>query len=69
VQEQLIRARRLAARGCFRIVEPDTLAPGALVGAVREALSAPAPTGRAVDMEGLIRIRERAHRLLEERPE
>jgi predicted glycosyltransferase len=69
VQEQLIRARRLAARGCFRVVEPGTLADGALVGAVREALAAPAPTGRAVDMEGLTRIRERAHRLLEERAE
>jgi predicted glycosyltransferase len=67
VQEQLIRARRLAARGCFRVVEPGALAPGALIGAVREALAAPPPTGRAVDMEGLTRIRERAHRLLEER--
>jgi predicted glycosyltransferase len=67
VQEQLIRARRLAARGCFRVVEPSSLAPGALVAAVCEALAAPAPTGRAVDMEGLTRIRERAHRLLEER--
>jgi predicted glycosyltransferase len=67
VQEQLIRARRLAARGCFRVVEPSALSPGALVGAVHEALAAAAPTGRAVDMEGLTRIRERAHRLLEER--
>lgn len=67
VQEQLIRARRLAARGCFRVVEPSSLAPGALVAALREALAAPAPSGRAVDMEGLTRIRERAHRLLQER--
>jgi predicted glycosyltransferase len=65
VQEQLIRARRLALRGCFRVVEPDALTRGALVGAVHAALAAPAPTERAVDMEGLTRIRERAHRLLE----
>lgn len=69
VQEQLIRAQRLAARGCFRVVEPGALIRGALIGAVHEALAAPAPTGRAVDMEGLTRIRERAHRLLEERAE
>jgi predicted glycosyltransferase len=69
VQEQLIRARRLAARGCFRVVEPGALTTGALVEAVREALAAAAPTGRAVDMEGLTRIRERAHRLLQERAE
>jgi predicted glycosyltransferase len=28
VQEQLIQARHLASRGCFRIVEPGTLAHG-----------------------------------------
>jgi predicted glycosyltransferase len=66
VQEQLIRARRLAARGCFRVVEPAALTPGALLGAVHETLAAPAAAARAVDMEGLARIRERVHRLLGE---
>ncbi len=63
-QEQLIRARRLAARGCFRVVEPAALTPGALLASVHEALVAPVSSARAVDMEGLARIRERVHRML-----
>ena len=66
VQEQLIRARRLAARGCFSLVEPSTLSPDTLLSAVRDALGGPLPVGRAVDMEGLARIRERVHHLLTE---
>jgi predicted glycosyltransferase len=67
VQEQLIRARRLSARGCFTMVEPSQLTADTLMAAVQDALASAAPTTRSVDMEGLTRIRERVHRLLEGR--
>jgi predicted glycosyltransferase len=68
VQEQLIRARRLAARGHFRMVEPAELTPARLIAEARAALAAPpVPTASWIDMEGLTRIRSRVHRLLEGR--
>jgi predicted glycosyltransferase len=68
VQEQLIRARRLAARGHFRMIEPTELTPARLLAEARLALAdAPAATALRIDMEGLTRIRARVHRLLEGR--
>lgn len=67
VQEQLIRARRLVARGHFRMVEPTELSPARLIAETRRALDAPPPDPAPIDMEGLSRIRTRVVRLLEGR--
>ena len=64
VQEQLIRARRLSARGHFRMVEPHELSPARIVAEVYEALAAPVPDTSSIDMEGLARVRQRVERLL-----
>lgn len=66
VREQLIRARLLAARGLFEVVEPDELTPETLISKVL-ALAEPAPP-RAIplDLEGLPRVRERVRDLLAE---
>ncbi|MDQ3816891.1 MAG: hypothetical protein M3362_04250, partial [Acidobacteriota bacterium] len=66
VREQLIRARLLAARGYFDLVEPQDLRPDLLISKVLDALK---PTPVAVppfDLDGLPRIRERVRALLEE---
>jgi predicted glycosyltransferase len=68
VQEQLIRARRLAAQGHFRMIEPAELTPAHLIAEARAELAASQPAAAArIDMEGLTRIRSRVHRLLERR--
>ena len=67
VQEQLIRARRLAARGYFRMVEPSTLTPERLIDEARAVLASPPSPASRIDMEGLMRVRSRVHRLLEAR--
>ena len=67
VQEQLIRARRLAARGYFRMVEPSTLTPERLIDEARAVLALPPSPASRIDMEGLMRVRSRVHRLLEVR--
>jgi len=67
VQEQLIRARRLAARGYFRMVEPSTLTPERLIDEARAVLASPPSPASRIDMEGLMRVRSRVHRLLEVR--
>ena len=64
VQEQLIRARRLSARGHFRMIEPQALTPAHLFEKVYEALAAPIPDTSSIDMEGLARVRQRVERLL-----
>ncbi len=64
VREQLIRARLLAARGLFDMVEPDELKPGVLIAKVLASLK-PAPVALAtLDLDGLPRIRERMSALL-----
>lgn len=65
VREQLLRARLLAARGYFRMLAPEELAPGALMALVLETLAAPAPV-HAIDLDGLPRVRARVRALLEE---
>ena len=67
VQEQLIRARRLAARGLFRMVEPSELTPDRLLATIFQALAGTVPQPSSIDMEGLTRIRARVDRLLEGR--
>jgi predicted glycosyltransferase len=67
VQEQLIRARRLAAAGHFRTLEPTELTPARLIAETRAALESPVSAPSRIDMEGLTRIRARVQRLLEGR--
>lgn len=66
VREQLIRARLLAERGYFDVVEPDEITPAVLISKVL-ALLEPAPTRvPPLDLDGLPRIRERVRALLGE---
>jgi predicted glycosyltransferase len=65
VAEQLLRARLLAARGYFRMVEPRELEPHTLIATVLEALGAPPAPTPPVDLDGLPRIRARARALIE----
>ncbi len=67
VREQLIRARLLAERGYFGLVEPEELGPEVLLSRVLTALAAPPPPAFPIDMEGLPRIREHVRSLLEVR--
>ena len=65
VGEQLLRARLLAARGSFAVVEPDALRPDTLMSAVLRRLEQPA-SPVTVDLDGLPRIHRRAGALLDE---
>ena len=65
VGEQLLRARLLAARGLFDVVEPEALRPDALMAAVLRRLEQP-PSPITVDLDGLPRINRRAAALLDE---
>jgi len=66
VREQLLRARLLAARGLFEFVEPADLGPAMLMDKVLGVLKSPPPGPPAIDLDGLPRIRQRAHALLED---
>jgi predicted glycosyltransferase len=63
VVEQLLRARLLAARGLFDLIEPDDLRPDRLMATVLSALRRP-PVSSPIDLDGLPRIQQRAHHLL-----
>ena len=66
VQEQLIRARLLAAKGYFDLIEPDDLKSDVLIARVLNALK---PTPMAVpplDLDGLPRVVQRTAELLEQ---
>ncbi|HVG35727.1 MAG TPA: glycosyltransferase [Pyrinomonadaceae bacterium] len=67
VQEQLIRARLLAAQGIFDIVEPRHLSPETLIGKVLAALKPVAVAPVSFELDGLPCIRERMNALLGER--
>jgi predicted glycosyltransferase len=67
VGEQLLRARLLAARGLFDVVEPDDLRPDRLMSVVLRRLEQP-PTPPSVDLDGLARIHLRVEALLEQVP-
>jgi predicted glycosyltransferase len=64
VQEQLIRARLLAAQGLFDIVEPQDLKPALLIAKVLAALKPVEVARTPFDLDGLPRIRERMRALL-----
>jgi predicted glycosyltransferase len=65
VREQLIRARLLAERGYFDIVEPQNLTPEFLIAAVLRSVNTRPETPQALDLDGLPRIRERMGELLQ----
>jgi predicted glycosyltransferase len=65
VREQLIRARLLAERGYFDIIEPHELKPDLLISRVLAAAQQPAAVVSAsLDLDGLPRVRERVRTLL-----
>jgi predicted glycosyltransferase len=66
VREQLIRARLLAERGYFDILEPQNLTPESLIAAVLHSINRPLEKHEAFDLDGLPRIRERMSELLQE---
>jgi predicted glycosyltransferase len=64
VQEQLIRARLLAAKGYFDLIEPKNLNPDILIARVLNALK-PTPTiVPPLDLDGLPRVVQRTADLL-----
>lgn len=64
VREQLIRARLLAARGYFEMLEPHELTPVNLITKVLKALK-PSPVAiPPIDLDGLPEVRRRVARLL-----
>ena len=66
VQEQLIRARLLAARGYFDLIEPVDLKPNILIARVLSALK-PTPTVvPPLDLDGLPRVTQRTAALLKQ---
>lgn len=66
VQEQLIRARLLAARGFFDLIEPEDLKPDILIARVLSVLK-PTPTVvPPLDLDGLPRVVQRTAALLEQ---
>ncbi|HET7584294.1 MAG TPA: glycosyltransferase [Gemmatimonadaceae bacterium] len=66
VREQLMRARLLAERGWFDVVEPQDLSPSLLMEKVMSALQRTPRAAPPLGMDGLGRVRERACRLLED---
>jgi len=66
VREQLIRARLLAARGFFDIVEPQDLTPEFLMSTILNTLTAQPRRTAALDLDGLPRIRGRVGELLDQ---
>jgi predicted glycosyltransferase len=65
VGEQLLRARLLAARGIFDLVEPDELEPDVLIGRVLSTLERPRSAAGVVDLDGVNRVRARVDALLQ----
>jgi predicted glycosyltransferase len=66
VQEQLIRARLLAAQGLCQLVEPQDLSPKTLIAKVLAALRPAAVRPLPFELDGLPHIRERMRALLGE---
>jgi len=65
VQEQLIRARLLAAKGYFHLIEPHDLKPDILIGRVLSALKPTPSVVPPLDLDGLPRVAQRTAELLE----
>jgi len=66
VQEQLIRARLLAARGYFDLIEPEDLKPNILIARVLSALKPTLTVVPPLDLDGLPRVVQRTAQLLEQ---
>jgi predicted glycosyltransferase len=59
VEEQWIRARRMAKRGLFRFIHPDKVSPNSIMTMVNEEIAKPSclhESHKGVDMGGLPRI-------------
>jgi predicted glycosyltransferase len=69
VSEQLIRARLLAARGYFEMLEPHELTPEKLIRKVLNALEPTMASAPSVDLDGLQGVRCRVAQLLDEEAE
>ena len=69
VSEQLIRARLLAARGYFEMLEPQELTPENLICKVLKALEPTLTSAPSVDLDGLPQVRHRVAQLLDEQAE
>ncbi|HKE57140.1 MAG TPA: glycosyltransferase, partial [Pyrinomonadaceae bacterium] len=65
VSEQLIRARLLATKGYFDLIEPQDLKPEILIDKVLTGLEPISVVAPFLDLDGLPRIRERVSELLE----
>ena len=63
--EQLVRARLLAERGYFDLVEPADLTPGLLIRKVLAGLTLLSTPHPSIELDGLTRIRQRVRTLLE----
>ena len=64
VQEQLIRARKLAELGIFGLVEQSKLTPDGLLSTVMATLTQKTSSQAVIDLDGLPRIRQRVQYLL-----
>jgi predicted glycosyltransferase len=62
--EQLVRARLLAERGFFDLLEPSDLTPGALIAKVLAGLRLVTTPYPSIGLDGLTRIRQRVRTLL-----
>ena len=65
VREQLIRARLMAARGYFELIEPQDLKPEIVISKVLDRLNSEPPAASTLDLDGLPRIRQRVRALLQ----
>ena len=68
VMEQLLRARLLASRGVFGLVEPDELTADRLIATVLSILRQPLCPSNGLALDGLSNVRARARNLLERLP-
>jgi predicted glycosyltransferase len=70
VQEQWIRAERMANLGLFRVIHPDVATPANLGGAVAELVDRNGhhPSAAAIDLDALPRITAHINHLLREAP-
>ncbi|MCP5144504.1 MAG: glycosyltransferase [Gammaproteobacteria bacterium] len=65
VQEQLIRAERMARRGWLEMMHPDDLSPANMLGAVQQQLARPVRVlGDAVSLRGMDALSEGIDRML-----
>ena len=67
VQEQLIRARLLASKGYFSLIEPEDLKPDILIARVLSALKPTPIVVPPLDLDGLPRVVQRTAELLEQK--